>query len=170
MELLRKDHLVDLISLKGRKNLSNTDARKTECPNLANHPRVTKTVNCIIDDLDVSGTSISVAKRHYRSLRYNLSVDVANIIMECENIEFSNEDTSNLSHPHHDALVISILISNSLVKQTLIDNGSSTNVVFTTTLKNMQNLDSEIFQKVTTLVGFGGEPKQTLGDINGHVH
>lgn len=53
--------------------------------------------------------------------------------MESENINFSSEEASNLSYPYHNALVISILISNCIIKWTLIDNGSSTKVIFTST-------------------------------------
>lgn len=79
--------------------------------------------------------------------------------MEFDNIDFSIEDASNLSHPNYDALIISILMSNYLVKRALIDNGNSTNIIFASTLNNMQLSDSDMIQKVTTLISFNGEPK-----------
>lgn len=126
--------------------------------------------SCITSGSDVSGTSLSSAKRHYRSLRYNPSVIEAEGIMGFNNIEFSREKASNHSHPHHDALVISTLISNYLVKRTLIDNRSSTNVIFSSALRNIQIPNNEIVRKVMTLVGFSGEPKQTLEEIFLVVH
>lgn len=42
----------------------------------------------------------------------------------------SSEEASNLSHSHHNALVISILIVNCLIIPTLIDNESLTIVIF----------------------------------------
>lgn len=129
-------------------------------------PRANRTVCCITGDSGVCGTSVSLVKRHYRSLKNNPLPLVSPEVMEFESLEFSSEEASNLSHPHHDALVISIFISNSLIKCTLIDNGVPLMLfLLVCTLKNIQILNSEIVRKVTTLIGFSSEPKQTLGEI-----
>lgn len=106
-------------------------------------------------------TSISSVKRHCRSLKYNSLYPTSPKVIDFDRVKFSSEETSNLSHPHHDALVISIFILNYLIKRTLINNGSSTNMIFASILKNMQIPNSEIVHKVTTLIGFSGEPMQT---------
>lgn len=166
LELLWKGHLIDLFSEKGRKNLADTDARRTECTNQTGRPKIDKNVSYITGGLNENGTSLLSAKRHCRTLKYNPGTLGTEGIMKFDNINFSSEEASNLSHPHHDALVISVLISNCLVKHILIDNGSSTNIIFASTLNSMQIPDSEIVRKVTNLVGFSGEPKQTLGEIS----
>lgn len=132
-ELLWKGHLIDLLSEKGKNNIVGAEERRKDQQNQPERPRANITINCIIGGLDLSGTSQSSAKRHCRSLKYNTYIPQSEAIMELENIDFSSEESSNLSRPHHDALVISILVSNCLIKRTLIDNASSTNVIFAST-------------------------------------
>lgn len=53
------------------------------------------------------------------------------IDQEWNHIDFTNEEAYNLSHPHHDAFAINILISNCSVNELyIIDNERSTNVIF----------------------------------------
>ena len=78
---------------------------------------------------------------------------------------FIDNEDSTLINPHHDALVISLLIANCRVKRILVDNGSSTNVIFLSALKEMNIDKAHIYRHFTVLVGFSGEQKFTLGDI-----
>ena len=80
-------------------------------------------------------------------------------------LSFIDNEDSTLINPHHDALVISLLIANCLIKRILIDNGSSTNVIFLSALKEMNIDEAHIHRRSTVLVGFSGEQKFTLGDI-----
>ena len=80
-------------------------------------------------------------------------------------ISFQSSDVTNLLLPHHDALVIQLSIASYLIKRILIDNGSSANIIFLDALKEMQISESNIVRKSTTLIGFSGEHKATLGEI-----
>ena len=80
-------------------------------------------------------------------------------------LSFIDNEDSTLINPHHDALVISLLIANCRIKRILIDNGSSTNVIFLSALKEMNIDEAHIHCRSTVLVRFSGEQKFTLGDI-----
>ena len=45
-------------------------------------------------------------------------------------IGFSEEDARRLYHPHDDALVVSVCVGDYNVHQILVDNGSSTDVLY----------------------------------------
>lgn len=72
-------------------------------------------------------------------------------------------------HPHHDALVISLYIANCFIKRVLIDNGSSANILFLNALRDMKVDESTITRKSTVLIGFSGEQKHSIGEVNLHV-
>ncbi|XP_056843060.1 uncharacterized protein LOC130495653 [Raphanus sativus] len=67
--------------------------------------------------------------------------------------------------PHHDALVISLTIANCLVKRILVDNGSSSNIIFHSAFADLGLEPTALTRKATPLIGFSGEVKQTLGDV-----
>ena len=62
-------------------------------------------------------------------------------------------------------MVISLLIANCKIKGILIDNDSSTNVLFMNALKEIKIDKSNIRRCSTVLLGFRGEQKFTIGDI-----
>ena len=80
-------------------------------------------------------------------------------------ISFVDNEATTLINPHDDALVISLLIANCKIKRILVDNGSSTNVLFMNILKEMKIDESNIHCRSIILVGFSGEQKFTIGDI-----
>ena len=45
-------------------------------------------------------------------------------------IEFSEEDARRLHHPHDDALVVNIWIEDYNMHRVLVDNGSSTDILY----------------------------------------
>ena len=45
-------------------------------------------------------------------------------------IEFSEEDTRRLHHPHDDVLVISIRVGDYNMHRVLVDNGSSADILY----------------------------------------
>ena len=62
-----------------------------------------------------------------------------------------------MCRPYDDALVITLPIANCEVKRILIDNGSSANVLFLSTLKEMELDESNIKHMGIVLTGFSGE-------------
>lgn len=124
-------------------------------------------MNVITGGSEVSGITYSAARRHARAAvkpETNLSptpqTGASNLVLS-----FIDNEDSTLINPHHDALVISLLISNCRIKRILVDNGSSTNVVFLSAHKEMNIDEAHIHRRSTILVGFSGEQKFTLRDI-----
>ncbi|XP_074278532.1 uncharacterized protein LOC141602118 [Silene latifolia] len=92
---------------------------------------------------------------------YNSSINIAGLIKRLEN--FGDTGVPDL---HHDSLVITMQIGTAKVSRILIDGGSSINLVMLDVLKAMKIDEEKITKKSSVLVGFSGETKNTLGEIN----
>ncbi|KAL5573285.1 hypothetical protein UlMin_022882 [Ulmus minor] len=135
-DLLKRGHLQDLLSDKGKNTVAQHEARRDEQPA---EPTPERVVNVITGGSEVSGITYSAARRHARAAvnpENNMSptpqTGASNLVLS-----FVDNEDSTLINPHHDALVISLLIANCQIKRILIDNGSSTNVIFLSALKEM---------------------------------
>ncbi|KAL5564424.1 hypothetical protein UlMin_027588 [Ulmus minor] len=74
-------------------------------------------------------------------------------------IIFTEEEASGLWHPHKDAIVVSLRIAGHKVYKILIDNGSSADILFRSTLNRMN------------LVGAKFEPIKSIGSsLTGQLH
>lgn len=164
VDFLKRGHLQDLLSGKGKNTLAQCKARRDEQPV---EPILERVVNITTGGSEVSGINYSAARRHARvvvipetSLSPTRHTGASNLVLS-----FINNEDSTLINPHHDALVISLLIANCWIKRILVNNGSSTNVIFLSALKEMNIDEAHIHHYSTVLVGFSDEQKFTLGDI-----
>ena len=57
------------------------------------------------------------------------------ILKSTPTLIFSEEDAAGIQHPHDDLLVISTMIAKYNIHRILIDNGSSTDVIFLSTFE-----------------------------------
>ncbi|XP_057976097.1 uncharacterized protein LOC131163521 [Malania oleifera] len=80
-------------------------------------------------------------------------------------ITFDNGDEEGVQQPHDDALVLSLLMANYMVRRILIDNGSSTNIMFRLVLVGMKIGKERLKPVSTPLVGFGRDTVHPLGTI-----
>ena len=80
-------------------------------------------------------------------------------------ITFTNEDTERVHHPHDDAIVISLLIVDYTTRRVLIDNGSSTDILYYPTFQQMRLGRDQLHPVNSPLVGLGGMKVQPLGAI-----
>jgi len=72
-------------------------------------------------------------------------------------ITFSEEDVDLLSFSHTDTLVIDANIQGWTIKKILVDTGSSTDIIFSSTFDRM-NIDRNLLQPADVpLIGFGGK-------------
>ncbi|XP_074341969.1 uncharacterized protein LOC141679367 [Apium graveolens] len=78
---------------------------------------------------------------------------------------FDESDKKNIREPQQDGLVLSLPVGNYVIKRILVDNGSASNIMMLSTLTQMGLAESDMIKKSTTLVGFSGETKDTLGEI-----
>lgn len=76
----------------------------------------------------------------------------------------AKEDERTLSH-HHDFLVISLTRANCLVKRVFVDNGSSSNIIFHTAYHDLALEEGALKRRVSPLISFSGEVKQTSGVV-----
>ena len=114
------------------------------------------------------GESSSARKAHLRSIR---SADMGEIqavskLPRLDNtITFSDLDLDRCQHPHDDPLVVRAIVANTIVHRVLIDNGSSTDIIFALAIDKM-GIGREKLDPVSThLRGFSGEKVLPLGSI-----
>ena len=70
---------------------------------------------------------------------------------------FSDSDMEGCQHPHDDPLVIRAVVANKTIHRVLVDNGSSTDIIFTSAFDKM-GIGREKLEPVNThLRGFSGE-------------
>ena len=80
-------------------------------------------------------------------------------------IAFSDADLEGCQHPHDDPLVIRVVVANKIVHRVLIDNGSSTDIIFASTFDKM-GIGREKLEPVNAhLRGFSGEKVLPLGSV-----
>jgi len=81
-------------------------------------------------------------------------------------VTFDASDLEGVDPDHHDSLVIRIQIGTTMMHRVLIDGGSSVNLIMLWALKTMGLKVEDLIKNTTTLVGFSGETKQTMGQIS----
>ena len=80
-------------------------------------------------------------------------------------ITFSDSDLEGYQHPHDDPLVIRAVVANKTIHRVLVDNGSSTDIIFASAFDKM-DIGREKLEPVSThLRGFSGEKVLPLGSI-----
>ena len=80
-------------------------------------------------------------------------------------ITFSDSDVEGCQHPHDDPLVIRAVVANKTIHRVLVDNGSSTDIIFASAFDKM-GIGREKLEPVNThLRGFSREKVLPLGSI-----
>lgn len=123
-------------------------------------------VNVIFGGSYESGVTYSAAKRNLRRV-HNVSGRAENTYSVEEELEvtFNFKESIDVLNPHHNALVISLGIANCLIKRILVDNGSSINIIYMDTMREMQVVENKIARQAMVSVGFSGEAKHIIGEI-----
>ena len=80
-------------------------------------------------------------------------------------ITFTNEDAARIHHPHDDAIVITLLITDYTTRRVLVDNGSSANILYYPAIQQMNLRRDQLRPVYSPLVGFGGMKVQHVGTI-----
>ncbi|KAF3440821.1 hypothetical protein FNV43_RR19107 [Rhamnella rubrinervis] len=71
-------------------------------------------------------------------------------------ITFTAKDTEGVLYPHDDVLVVTLEVENYVMKRILVDNGSSTDIIFSSTLEAMRISPKVAEPSRATLVGYDG--------------
>ena len=142
-----------MLSDKGKSTLIQRKARHDD---QSAEPIPERTVNVITGGSEVSCITYSAARRHARVAVNPETSHSPTLLSGASNLVllFINNEYSTLINPHHETLVISLLIANYMIKRILVDNGSSTNVIFLNVLREMNIDESHIHHHSTALVNF----------------
>ena len=114
------------------------------------------------------GESSSARKAHLRSIR---STEIAEIQAVSKlprldtSITFSDSDLVGCQHPHDNSLVVRAVVANKTVHWVLIDNGSSTDIIFASAFDKMGIGRDKLEPVNTHLRGFSWETVLPLGSI-----
>ncbi|XP_057250007.1 uncharacterized protein LOC109136477 [Beta vulgaris subsp. vulgaris] len=128
-------------------------------------PLQDKVINSISGGSEICGLTYSAAKRFAREGSKTAPSPLRSAEekkLRSMTISFDEEDGDEEAD-NHDGLVVSLTVSNCLMKRVLIDNGSSANIIFKSALESMGLQEADILKKATVLFGFNGEPATTLG-------
>ena len=114
------------------------------------------------------GESSSARKAHLHSIRSGevMEVQVVSKLPQLYTaITFSDSDLEGCQHPHDDPLVIRAVVANKTIHRVLVDNGSSTDIIFASSFDKM-GIEREKLEPISThLRGFSGEKVLPLGSI-----
>ena len=114
------------------------------------------------------GESNSAHKAHLHSIRTGemLEIQVVSKLPRLDTaITFSDSDMEGCQHPHDDPLVIRVVIANKTVHRVLVDNESSTDIIFASTFDKMGIGREKLEPANSHLQGFSGERVLPLGSI-----
>ena len=114
------------------------------------------------------GESSSARKAHLRSIRSGETLEVQTVSKLPQldtTITFSDFDMEGCQHPHNNPLVIKTIVANKMIHRVLVDNRSSTNIIFASAFDKM-GIGKEKLEPVNAcLRGFSGERVLPLGSV-----
>ena len=134
--LIRHGHLRCYVAPDDR----NWAPRAPRQPTPAQHQQPLGEINVISGGFAESGESSSARKAHLRSYRSGeiLEVHVVSKLPRLDTtITFSDTDLEGYQNSHDDPLVIRVVVANKTVHRVLIDNGSSTDIIFSSAFDKM---------------------------------
>ena len=82
-----------------------------------------------------------------------------------KHIVFTDEDLVGVRTPHHDALIITLKIANYDVDKLLVDQGSSSEVMYLDLFRKLKLSIADLKEATVPLVGFVGKVTIPLGKI-----
>ncbi|XP_073271557.1 uncharacterized protein [Primulina huaijiensis] len=127
-----------------------------------NHP-TRRMIHMILGGI-TDGDSERARKAHGRRLD-NFEISRGADLPQDPVISFGPEDLRGVVTPHNDALVVTATIANYDVARIFIDNGSSVNVLFKSTLDQMKVEGFEFESVSTSLYGFAEHAILPLGQM-----
>ena len=76
--------------------------------------------------------------------------------MDEQAIIFMNEDAEKVHHPHDNAIIITLLISDYTTRRVLVENGSSANILYYPAFQQIRLGQDQLCPMNSLLVGFEG--------------
>ncbi|XP_062075296.1 uncharacterized protein LOC133779339 [Humulus lupulus] len=139
------------------------------------HPPVNGRVGTIFEGAHLGSTSRGSQNSYVQALNHDDEVLALAQFpaqmprMTNQVITFSEDNAQRVHFPHHDPLVIDCQVSNKMMPQILVDNGSSVNILFKSAYKRIGLTTSNLSPCTSTLYGISGEGLIPMGQIKLHV-
>jgi hypothetical protein len=150
---------------EARRNQERREIREEPLPN----QEVVREIHTIAGGIAGGGDSNSARKAHARSLQgqevYSLHRPSKAARTDSVVLSFSEEDARGVVMPHDDALVVTLTVANHGIHRILVDNGSSTDILYWPAFQQMGIDRERIKPFASPLVGFGGEVVFPIGII-----
>ncbi|XP_020216893.1 uncharacterized protein LOC109800524 [Cajanus cajan] len=127
--------------------------------------RPRKVINTIAGGFAGGGSTSSARRRHLRAVRSVNSVNQPRLPI-MPPITFSDRDFRGADPVQDDPMVISVEMHNCIVKKTLVDQGSSADILYWNTFVQLGILEESLEPYHEPLVGFAGERVMTRGCID----
>ncbi|XP_033134303.1 uncharacterized protein LOC117127760 [Brassica rapa] len=151
---------------KAKAHLSKEVLGKSKGDAPSSPPRQDQVIHVISGVSEVSGLSHAAAKKSTRNAKLGLeTAQPKRLLLGTDEIRFTAKEQEKILAPHNDALVVSLPIANCFVKRILVDNRSSSNIIFLMAYQDLGLEENTLMHKVTPLIGFSGEVKQTAGEV-----
>ncbi|XP_059635524.1 uncharacterized protein LOC132277692 [Cornus florida] len=90
---------------------------------------VINTIHSCLEKDEQSGNSYRIQLKQAHKLRRISEINTIDCKPNPTQVSFHKGDLRRVQHPHEDLLVVSLLVANCLVRQVLIDPGSSVNII-----------------------------------------
>ena len=112
----------------------------------------------IVGSTTASGLSRKARKTYLRMVQSIQLIDFVPKMARVDNpiIGFSEENARCLHHPYDDTLFVSIRVGDYNTHRVLVDNGSSTDILYYPTFQQMRIEREQLVSTNAPLVGFGG--------------
>ena len=163
--LIRRGHLHSFVASEGR---GQTPPPSPHHPAPTQHQQPLGEIQVIFGGFMGGGESSSARKAHLRSIRSGETLEiqaVSKLPHLDTTITFSDSDMEGYQHPYDDPLVIRVVVANKMVHRVLVDNGSSTDIIFASAFDKI-GIGREKQEPVNAhLRGFSGERVLPLGSI-----
>lgn len=132
--LLSKGYLTELFGKKKARDVEMKDLGKQsqqQPPRPKSPPTNARIINYISGGSEVCGTSYSAAKRNAKEAKSERGDKPLprSSVLRMDKVTFKEDDIDNIQDPHHDGLLITLYVANHFVREILIDNGSSVNII-----------------------------------------
>ncbi|KAF3587707.1 hypothetical protein F2Q69_00029502 [Brassica cretica] len=121
-----------------------------------------RVIDVISGGSEISGITHTAAKKSTWNAKHGLeAAKPKRLPGGTDKISFTAKEQEKFLTRHHDTQVISLIVANCLVKRILVDIGSSDNIIFQAAYKDLRLEESALNKRITPLIGFSGEIKQT---------
>lgn len=151
-KFLKKRHLREFLSDKAKSLINKQETNQPTRATPASPPRQDRVINVISRGSKVSGVSHAAAKKSTRNSKNGQEITWPKcLLLGTNEIGSTAKEHERVWTPHHDALVISLTVSNLQVKQILVDNGSSSNLIFQAAYHDLGLEENSVTRKITDI-------------------